>query len=70
MCDGRRYNEQEGYSEYVMLIYDGLHYDALAVSAFEGAPEDMDITVMQVRDAAVHDVQKSAQPLGQCVCKE
>ena len=25
-----------GYSERVMLIYDGLHYDALAVSAFQG----------------------------------
>lgn len=46
MC---RYGEQEGYSEWVMLIYDGLHYDALAVSAFEGAPEDMDVTVYKVR---------------------
>jgi ubiquitin thioesterase OTU1 len=52
-----RYGEQEGYPEYVMLIYDGLHYDALAVSAFEGAPEDMDVTVMQVRRTAVYDVQ-------------
>lgn len=31
-----------------MLIYDGLHYDSLAVAAFEGAPEDLDITVLQV----------------------
>lgn len=30
-----------------MLIYDGLHYDALAVGAFEGAPEDLDITVLR-----------------------
>lgn len=43
-----RYGEQEGYGEYVMLIYDGLHYDALAVSAFDGAPEELDITVLQV----------------------
>ena len=27
-----------------MLLYDGLHYDAL-VLAFEGAPQDMDITI-------------------------
>jgi ubiquitin thioesterase OTU1 len=31
-----------------MLIYDGLHYDALAVAAFDGAPEELDITVLQV----------------------
>lgn len=45
-CD--RYGEQEGYEDRVMLIYDGLHYDALAVAAFDGAPEDLDITVLQV----------------------
>ena len=27
-----------GYSERVMVIYDGLHYDALAVAAYAGAP--------------------------------
>jgi hypothetical protein len=43
-----RYGESEGYLERVMLIYDGLHYDAMAVAAFEGAPEDLDITVVQV----------------------
>ena len=34
-----------------MLIYDGLHYDSLAVGAFEGAPEELDITVLRVRGA-------------------
>lgn len=63
-----RYNEQEGYPEYVMLIYDGLHYDALAVSAFEGAPEDMDITVMQVSSRAGYGVHQLAQPLEQGEC--
>lgn len=48
VCLCGRYGEQEGYTEYAMLIYDGLHYDALAVSAFEGAPEELDITVLQV----------------------
>ena len=32
-----------------MLLYDGLHYDALAVSAFQGAPNDLDVTVLTVR---------------------
>ena len=31
-----------------MLIYDGLHYDSLAVSAFQGAPEELDITVFTI----------------------
>eukprot|EP00775_Hariotina_reticulata_P003080 gene3080-3359_t len=48
-CD--RYGELEGYEERVMLIYDGLHYDALAVAAFDGAPEDLDITVLQAAGA-------------------
>lgn len=43
-----RYGESEGYAERVLLIYDGLHYDAMAVAAFEGAPEELDITVLQV----------------------
>lgn len=45
-CD--RYGEQDAYSERVMLIYDGLHYDSLAVAAFDGAPDDLDITILQV----------------------
>ncbi|CAK0785142.1 hypothetical protein CVIRNUC_008348 [Coccomyxa viridis] len=42
-CD--LYGQDEDYSERVMLIYDGLHYDALAVAAFDKAPEEVDITV-------------------------
>ncbi|KAG6524552.1 hypothetical protein ZIOFF_014465 [Zingiber officinale] len=35
-----RLNEQEkNYCERVMLIYDGLHYDELAMSPYDGAPE-------------------------------
>jgi ubiquitin thioesterase OTU1 len=30
--------------ERVFLLYDGLHYDALVVSVFEGAPEELDVT--------------------------
>lgn len=34
------------YPERVMVIYDGLHYDALAVAAGEGAPESADVTTV------------------------
>lgn len=34
---GRRHDVVgAGYSERVMVVYDGLHYDAMAVSAYEG----------------------------------
>lgn len=36
-CD--LYGEDQGYAERVFVIYDGIHYDALAVAAFEGAPQ-------------------------------
>ncbi|GFP87147.1 ubiquitin thioesterase otu1 [Phtheirospermum japonicum] len=32
-----------------MLMYDGLHYDALAMSPFEGAPGEFDKTIFVVR---------------------
>jgi ubiquitin thioesterase OTU1 len=40
------YGQGSGYSERVMLLYDGLHYDALAVAAYDGAPEQLDVTVI------------------------
>mmetsp|Transcript_7569 Transcript_7569/g.19456 ORF Transcript_7569/g.19456 Transcript_7569/m.19456 type:complete len:344 (+) Transcript_7569:209-1240(+) len=40
------YGEDAGYAERVMLLYDGLHYDALAVGAFERAPEEVDVTIL------------------------
>eukprot|EP00850_Spirogloea_muscicola_P019722 SM000197S05465 [mRNA] locus=s197:174516:176135:+ [translate_table: standard] len=43
------YGEGKGYAERVMLIYDGLHYDALALSPFVGAPEEVDQTIFPVR---------------------
>ncbi|XP_011009064.1 PREDICTED: ubiquitin thioesterase OTU1-like [Populus euphratica] len=33
-----------------MLIYNGLHYDALAMSPFEGAPEEFDQTIFGVQN--------------------
>ncbi|KAH7544388.1 hypothetical protein JRO89_XS15G0159300 [Xanthoceras sorbifolium] len=46
-CD--LYGQEKKYSERVMLIYDGLHYDALAMSPFDGAPEEFDQTIFPVR---------------------
>lgn len=40
------YGQDAGYGERVMVIYDGLHYDALAVAAYEGAPESLDVTMV------------------------
>ncbi|KAK1615098.1 hypothetical protein QYE76_020615 [Lolium multiflorum] len=45
-CD--LYAQEKNYSERAMLIYDGLHYDALAMSPFEGAPEEFDQTIYPV----------------------
>ncbi|KAK3238239.1 hypothetical protein CYMTET_51734, partial [Cymbomonas tetramitiformis] len=39
------YGEGEKYSERAMLLYDGLHYDALGLEAFPGAPEEVDCTI-------------------------
>ncbi|KAI9186327.1 hypothetical protein LWI28_016201 [Acer negundo] len=41
--------QEKKYSERVMLIYDGIHYDALAMSPFDGAPKESDQTIFPVR---------------------
>ncbi|CAN1149382.1 OVARIAN TUMOR DOMAIN-containing deubiquitinating enzyme 2 [Linum perenne] len=46
-CD--LYGQDKKYSERVMLIYDGLHYDALAMSPFEEAPDEFDQTIFAVQ---------------------
>ncbi|PKU73980.1 ubiquitin thioesterase OTU1 [Dendrobium catenatum] len=45
-CD--LYGQSKGYGERVMLLYDGLHYDALAMSPSDNAPPDFDQTVFTV----------------------
>ncbi|KAI3849042.1 hypothetical protein MKX03_011485 [Papaver bracteatum] len=58
-CD--LYGQAMNYSERVMLIYDGLHYDALALSPFEGAPEEFDMTVFPVhKDRTIGPVEELA----------
>ncbi|EPS71732.1 hypothetical protein M569_03026, partial [Genlisea aurea] len=46
-CD--LYGQGSNFEERVMLIYDGIHYDALAMSPFEDAPEEFDQTIFPVR---------------------
>ncbi|GIL68472.1 hypothetical protein Vafri_21747 [Volvox africanus] len=41
------YGQDKGYEERALLMYDGLHYDAMAVAAFEGAPEELDVTMFR-----------------------
>ncbi|CAN1339710.1 OVARIAN TUMOR DOMAIN-containing deubiquitinating enzyme 2 [Linum perenne] len=41
--------QDKKYSERVMLIYDGLHYDALAMSPFEEAPDEFDQTIFAIQ---------------------
>ncbi|BDA47793.1 probable ubiquitin thioesterase OTU1 at C-terminar half [Coccomyxa sp. Obi] len=60
-CD--LYGQDAGYSERVMLIYNGLHYDALAVAAFEGAPEDVDITMFEAKGAEADAIGRAAAEL-------
>ncbi|XP_002280308.1 OVARIAN TUMOR DOMAIN-containing deubiquitinating enzyme 2 isoform X2 [Vitis vinifera] len=55
------YGQEAGYDERVMLIYDGLHYDALAMSPFDGAPEEFDQTVFTVQtDRAIGPIEELA----------
>lgn len=42
------YGQGKGFGERVMLIYDGLHYDALVMSPFEQAPEEVYQTIFSV----------------------
>jgi len=44
------YGEGQGYSQRVYLIYDGIHYDAVASNPLEDGPEDFDITVFSPYD--------------------
>lgn len=58
-CD--LYGQDKDFSERVMLIYDGLHYDALAMSPLEGAPQEFDQTIFAVRkDRTIGPVQELA----------
>ncbi|KAI3948829.1 hypothetical protein MKX01_022243 [Papaver californicum] len=44
------YGEDQQYTERVLLIYDGSHYDALAISPAYGVQEEFDQTVFPVQE--------------------
>ncbi|KNA09092.1 hypothetical protein SOVF_156820 [Spinacia oleracea] len=59
-CD--LYGQDRKFSERVMLLYDGLHYDALAMSPSEGAPEEFDQTIYAVHnDRTIGPIEGVAQ---------
>ncbi|XP_047314616.1 OVARIAN TUMOR DOMAIN-containing deubiquitinating enzyme 2-like [Impatiens glandulifera] len=58
-CD--LYGQEKNNRQRVMLIYDGLHYDALAMSPAEGALEEFDQTIFLVyKDRTIGAVEKLA----------
>lgn len=62
ICHNRRdlYGEGMGYPQRALLIYDGIHYDALALAAQDGTPEDQDLVRFNVGPAADHAETKAA----------
>jgi hypothetical protein len=60
-CD--TYGNGDDYTQQCFLVYDGLHYDALAVAAFDGAPEEVDCTLVGVDDADLPQVRWLLQML-------
>ena len=57
------YGQGKGYAERVLLLYDGLHYDALAVAAAVGAPEGKDVTSVSTVGVRTDVVMAGAQRL-------
>ncbi|CAM6095225.1 unnamed protein product [Calypogeia fissa] len=61
-CD--LYGQGKGLDERVMVIYDGLHYDALAMTPFEEAPLEVDQTIFNVdKNGQIGIASKLAQQL-------
>lgn len=44
------YGTEEGYKQRVFVMYDGIHYDALAFTFDEGLPADCDVTKFSPKD--------------------
>jgi ubiquitin thioesterase OTU1 len=44
------YGEGNGYTQRVLLLYDNIHYDPLALSFSKDAPEEMDVTIFDSQD--------------------
>ncbi len=52
-CRIDRYGEGGGFTARILLLFDGLHYDACTVAAALDAPEDFDTTMLPVEGAEV-----------------
>eukprot|EP00271_Cylindrocystis_brebissonii_P022927 TRINITY_DN906_c0_g1_i1.p1 TRINITY_DN906_c0_g1~~TRINITY_DN906_c0_g1_i1.p1 ORF type:complete len:211 (+),score=40.56 TRINITY_DN906_c0_g1_i1:129-761(+) len=57
------YGQDKGYSERVLLIYDGIHYDALAVAPFPDAPEDIDRSIFSTGGSELAMLDRKARML-------
>ncbi|KAG2437463.1 hypothetical protein HXX76_006113 [Chlamydomonas incerta] len=57
------YGQDKGYGDRVLLLYDGLHYDAMAVAAFEGAPEELDVTCFEASSPGGRAIMAAAEKL-------
>eukprot|EP00611_Tribonema_gayanum_P010102 TRINITY_DN1_c1_g1_i1.p1 TRINITY_DN1_c1_g1~~TRINITY_DN1_c1_g1_i1.p1 ORF type:complete len:396 (-),score=109.15 TRINITY_DN1_c1_g1_i1:417-1604(-) len=53
------YGENKGYSQRIFLLYDGVHYDAMAEAFSPNAPEDLDTTRFDITDDAKVEAAKS-----------
>jgi len=58
-CRADIFGVGRGYTQRAMLIYDGVHYDALAKTLFDGAPADLDVTIFDVEDEAAMDMARA-----------
>lgn len=57
------YGEGSGYEKRALLLYDGLHYDALALCSREGGEEDEDTTLFAVGSETMEAVMEAASKL-------
>ncbi|CAA6671938.1 unnamed protein product [Spirodela intermedia] len=58
------YGQDMKHKERAMLIYDGIHYDALAFSPSDGAPEEFDQTIFPIlSDRTIGPVERLALDL-------
>mmetsp|Transcript_54566 Transcript_54566/g.118987 ORF Transcript_54566/g.118987 Transcript_54566/m.118987 type:complete len:320 (+) Transcript_54566:293-1252(+) len=44
------FGQGKGHSSRALLMYDGIHYDVLAKQVFDGAPQELDVTVFDTAD--------------------
>ncbi|GMH35786.1 hypothetical protein BSKO_03654 [Bryopsis sp. KO-2023] len=57
------YGEDKGYAERVMLLYDGLHYDPLAVTLSARTSEDLDVTIFNPNTPEGEKIMEGARNL-------